>query len=99
MKNVDSPVTACEFNGFGQYAPEAHYGLTKREIMAKNLELGDVKFQSISDLERFIGREVDQGSHIDIIKSQLECAAKLKVMSLMHYLLSQIKQEKQNDPR
>ena len=34
MKNADSPATACEFNGFGQYAPEAYYGLTKREMFA-----------------------------------------------------------------
>ena len=28
------PAAAIEFNGFGLYAPEAHYGLTKREQFA-----------------------------------------------------------------
>ena len=34
IKNGDLPAMAIEFNGFGLYAPEAHYGLTKREQFA-----------------------------------------------------------------
>lgn len=34
MKNADMPAMPVEFNGFGQYAPEAYTGLTKREIVA-----------------------------------------------------------------
>ena len=34
MKNSDMPAMPTEFNGFGQYAPEAHAGLTKREMFA-----------------------------------------------------------------
>lgn len=34
MKNADKPAVPIEINGFGQYAPEAHTGLTKREMFA-----------------------------------------------------------------
>ena len=34
MKNADLPAMPIEINGFGQYAPEAHIGLTKREMFA-----------------------------------------------------------------
>ena len=34
MKNGDMPAMPIELNGFGQYAPEAHIGLTKREMFA-----------------------------------------------------------------
>ena len=34
MKNADIPAHPIELSGFGLYAPEAHYGLTKREMFA-----------------------------------------------------------------
>ena len=34
MKNADMPAMPIELNGFGQYAPEAYTGLTKREHFA-----------------------------------------------------------------
>jgi len=34
MKNADMPAMPIELSGFGLYAPEAHYGLTKREMFA-----------------------------------------------------------------
>jgi hypothetical protein len=34
MKSADKPANPIEINGFGQYAPEAHTGLTKREMFA-----------------------------------------------------------------
>lgn len=34
MKNADMPADPIELSGFGLYAPEAHYGLTKREMFA-----------------------------------------------------------------
>ena len=34
MKNSDMPAMPIEINGFGQYAPEAFTGLTKREMFA-----------------------------------------------------------------
>ena len=34
MKNADLPTMPIELNGFGQYAPEAYTGLTKREMFA-----------------------------------------------------------------
>lgn len=34
MKNADLPAMPIEINGFGQFAPEAHTGLSKREHFA-----------------------------------------------------------------
>ena len=34
MKNADIPAMPIEIDGHGQYAPEAHTGLTKREMFA-----------------------------------------------------------------
>lgn len=34
MKNADMPAMPIEIDGHGQYAPEAHTGLTKRETFA-----------------------------------------------------------------
>lgn len=34
MINADLPSMPIELNGFGQYAPEAYLGLTKREMFA-----------------------------------------------------------------
>lgn len=40
MKNADKPANPIEINGFGQYAPEAHTGLTKREMFAMHAMQG-----------------------------------------------------------
>lgn len=40
MKNADKPAMPIEFNGFGQYQPEAHAGLTKREMFAMHAMQG-----------------------------------------------------------
>lgn len=37
MKNADTPAMPIEINGFGQYSPEAHAGLTKREMIAMHM--------------------------------------------------------------
>lgn len=34
MENADMPAMPIEFNGFGQYKPEAYAGITKREYFA-----------------------------------------------------------------
>jgi hypothetical protein len=34
MKNGDMPAMPIELNGFGQFAPEAYIGMTKRETFA-----------------------------------------------------------------
>ena len=34
MKNTNAPAMPIELSGFGQYAPEVHTGLTKREMFA-----------------------------------------------------------------
>lgn len=47
MKNGDLPAMPIELSGFGQYAPEAHLGLTKREMFAMAAMQG---FCSTSDM-------------------------------------------------
>ena len=37
MKNADMPAMPIEIDGHGQYAPEAHTGLTKREMFAMHM--------------------------------------------------------------
>ena len=37
MKNSDMPAMPIEIDGHGQYAPEAHTGLTKREMFAMHM--------------------------------------------------------------
>ena len=37
MKNADIPAMPIEIDGHGQYAPEAHTGLTKREMFAMHM--------------------------------------------------------------
>lgn len=36
MNNSDMPAMPIELSGFGQYQPEAHTGLTKREQVLKD---------------------------------------------------------------
>ena len=40
MKNSDMPAMTIELSGFGMYAPEAHHGLTKREMFAMHIMAG-----------------------------------------------------------
>lgn len=40
MKNSDMPAMPIELNGFGQFAPEAYTGLTKREMFAMHAMQG-----------------------------------------------------------
>jgi len=50
MNNADTPAMPIELNGFGQYAPEAHYGLTKREKFCLQMgvpETGDPELDDI----------------------------------------------------
>lgn len=40
MKNADMPAMPVELSGFGQYAPIAYIGMTKREMMAMHIASG-----------------------------------------------------------
>lgn len=83
MKNADMPAMPQErelwVEGIGNCPTEAT-GLTKRETMAKDMDVSGFEFNNIESLEAFIGCKVDQSSIVDIIKSQAKCNAKLKVM-------------------
>ena len=53
MKNGDMPAMPIELNGFGQYAPEAFVGLTKREMFAMHFmgHLCDVYWGTVSEYD------------------------------------------------
>lgn len=67
LKNADMPAMPLECDGFGQYAPEVHAGLTKREMFAMHfhaalLSAVDAKGQwqgSDSGAEDIAVREAD----------------------------------------
>ena len=57
MKNADMPAMPIEINGFGQFAPEAFIGLTKREMFAMaamrgilSSETGDLHYNNEESL-------------------------------------------------
>ncbi len=56
MKNADLPAMPIEFNGFGQYAPERHCGLTKREMFASMAMQGLTSVDNFSDDNETISR-------------------------------------------
>ena len=82
MKNADLPAMPIELNGFGQYAPEAFVGLTKREMFAMHFmgHLCDVYLGTVS--------EYDSG------KQLIECQAETAI-EMADILLSKL--EKANE--
>ena len=74
MKNSDMPAMPVELSGFGQYAPIAYMGMTKREIMAAMLP--DVGLEIDSRVvPGFIGRDVNWGDILDGLKASAEVEA------------------------
>ena len=62
MKNSDMPAHPIELSGFGLYAPEAHYGLSKREMMAMHMMahlMPDQNFESYAAQARSAVLAVD----------------------------------------
>lgn len=55
-------------------------GLTKREAIAKDMDISHVEFPNMESLEAFIGCKVDQSNIISMIESGAKATAKLKVM-------------------
>lgn len=66
MNNADMPAMPIELNGFGQYAPEAHCGLTKRETFAMNAPdmpswFVDIWTNENSHVSRFFSESINNG--------------------------------------
>lgn len=87
MKNADMPAMpltndmgAPHFTGDVALTSSNCSGLTKREMIAKDIDVGEFKFNSIDNLSEFIGRSVDQSSMEDLIKATAECDAKIRVI-------------------
>ena len=67
--------------------------LTKRETIAKDMDVSSVEFPSMESLEEFIGCKVDQSNIISIIESGAKATAKLKVM-FADALLEELERDK-----
>lgn len=79
IENAHQPASAVEFSGFGQWQPEAHFGLTKRETFAMNATLEGINFD-VMFLSDFIERPIDMHDPFDMIEAKIEFEAKIKVM-------------------
>ena len=77
-KNGNLPAMPIELNGFGQFAPEAHIGLTKREMFAMAAMQGILANQCMVD---------------DCSRSSLEWAAK-RCASMADALLAELEESK-----
>ncbi|AUR88512.1 hypothetical protein NVP1115B_37 [Vibrio phage 1.115.B._10N.222.49.B11] len=51
MKNKDMPAMPIELSGFGQFKPEAHIGLTKREMIAMHALQGLASYGGYCSME------------------------------------------------
>ena len=71
MKNYDMPAMPIELSGFGMYAPEAHYGLTKREMFAMHIMAG---FSVDPDISEEMASEAAKGAVMlaDALLAELE---------------------------
>ncbi|QZI90963.1 hypothetical protein MYOV024v1_p0038 [Vibrio phage PS34B.2] len=83
MKNADMPAMPISNDELAQaleLGADGSKGLTKREAIAKDIDIGEFKFNSIDNVSEFIGRSVDQSSMEDLIKATAECDAKIRVI-------------------
>ena len=70
IKNGDMPAMPIEINGFGQFAPEAFIGLTKRETMAMHAMAALIgKTDSVYD---FADAAIDAAAYADALLAELE---------------------------
>ena len=72
MKNADKPAMPIEINGFGQYAPECHAGLTKREIFAMHAMQGLLACSATYRISRD-ALASDAVATADALLAELEC--------------------------
>jgi hypothetical protein len=74
MKNADTPAMPIEINGFGQYAPECHAGLTKREMFAMHAMQGllssNATYGGVTTNRKALA--ADALAHADALLSKLE---------------------------
>ena len=70
VKNADMPAHPIELSGFGLYAPEAHYGLTKREMLAMAAMQGLCAHSG--DYHTFSDMASDAVNYADALLAELE---------------------------
>ena len=70
MKNSDMPAMPIELSGFGMYAPEAHHGLTKREMFAMAAMQGLCAHSG--DYHKFEHLASDAVNYADALLAELE---------------------------
>ncbi len=70
MKNTNAPAMPIELSGFGQYAPEVHTGLTKREMFAMAAMQGLCAHSG--DYHTFANMASDAVNYADALLAELE---------------------------
>ncbi len=74
MKNGDLPAMPIEFNGFGQFAPEAYEGLSKREMFAMAAMQGLCANSIPGSHHGFKELASEAVAYADALLAELECA-------------------------
>ena len=83
MKNADMPampIPGGKTIQRGSLNIDIGNGLTKREMFAMHAKLEGFEFNSVDDLSKFIGRKIDESSHLDLVKASAECDAKIRLI-------------------
>ena len=74
MKNANTPAMPIELSGFNQFAPEAHTGLTKREMFAMHAMQGLISVNAVyngrTDARDLLAK--DAIAHADALLAELE---------------------------
>jgi len=74
MKNSDKPAMPVEIYGFGQYEPECHTGLTKREMFAMHAMQGllssNATYGGVTTNRKALA--ADALAHADALLAELE---------------------------
>lgn len=83
MKNADKPampITNHQLASALKIGATEAVGMTKREVIAKDIVIGKYKFKSLKDMGDFIGRDIDHDSTEDVLRASAECDAKIRTM-------------------
>lgn len=83
MKNANMPampITDYQLASALKIGAIGASGMTKREVIAKDIAINEYKFKSLKDMGDFIGRDIDHNSTEDVLRATAECDAKVRTM-------------------
>lgn len=84
INNGNMPAMPIADSGHGEYAPEVHFGLTKREMMAMNSDVSEElkSMDNFMDMAYFLGEDFKNQMTLEgKISLKFRVAAKLKAMA------------------